>query len=207
MTVFFSSDLHLSHRAVSFQRRYGQWPADKADVTEEDVAWHNDLLAQRWDAVVRPDDVVWVLGDLIANTKSLTKALLWIAARPGRKNFVWGNHDPGHPLHSDSHKWDEVYKGAFETVGSLRKRRILGQEVYLSHFPYEDVAASSKEGRFEQHRLPDLGRPVLHGHTHSEEQVTHTACGTIQIHCGVDAWDLGPVPLETITEILREILR
>lgn len=202
MTVWFTSDLHWGHRAIAFQRRYGHWPADKADVTAEDVAWHNDRLAAQWDAAVRRDDVVWVCGDLIANTKSLTEALLWISRRPGVKHFLWGNHDPGHPLHSDSHKWDDVYRGAFASVGVLRKRRILGQEVYLSHFPYEDVAADSPEGRYEQHRLLNLRVPIIHGHTHSKEKVTHIA-GAIQIHVGVDAWDMGPVPLETITEILR----
>lgn len=202
MSVFFTSDLHLFHRAVAYDRRYGGWPADKADVTEDDVAWHNDLLAEKWDAVVRRDDVVWVLGDLIASSQSLTKALLWIAERPGRKHFVWGNHDPGHPMHSDSQKFDGRYRGAFESVGMMRKRRIFGQEVFLCHFPYDDVATSSPEGRFEQFRLPNLGKPIIHGHTHSKERVTDVG-GTRQIHVGPDAWDMAPVPLEAVVEMLR----
>lgn len=202
MTVFCTSDLHLFHRAVAYDRRYGGWPADKNDVTPEDVAWHNDLLAEKWDAAVGKNDLTWVMGDLIASNKNLEDALDWIEARPGIKHYVWGNHDPGHPMHSDSPRWERRYRRAFETVDMMRSRRIEGKKVFLYHFPYVDVGASGPEGRFEEFRLKNLGVPIIHGHTHSKERVTH-ADGTIQIHVGPDAWDMAPVPLETITELLQ----
>lgn len=214
MTVYFTSDLHLFHRAVAYDRRYGGWPKDRSLVTSEDVVWHNNLLAERWDATVRPDDVVWVLGDLIANNKFLTDALEWVNNRPGTKHIVLGNHDPAHPMHSESHKFEDAYRTAFKSVGTMRKRTVvLGdgskQTVMLSHFPYEGDGDGSAEREI-QYRLRNQGLPILHGHTHSKNKVTG-ACPDLltgpskQIHVGLDAWDYTPVPLEAVVELLDAV--
>lgn len=214
MGVWFTSDLHIGHRAVAYTRRYGAWPEDRSLVTPEDVEWHDALLAGCWDSVVKPDDVVWGLGDLIANPKSLPAALEWIKARPGRKHWVLGNHDPAHPMHSESHKWENQYRDAFESVGIVRKRYVPlpdggRQSVLLSHFPYRGDS-DGKEDRCTQWRLPNEGLPVLHGHVHSKEKVIGAIYSptpgkidrALQIHVGVDAWDFGPVSLEEVGELL-----
>ena len=53
--------------------------------------------------------------------------------------------------------------------------------------------------RFAQYRLPDEGRWLLHGHTHIADQRIHGR----QIHVGLDAWDLRPVPLGEIEDAVR----
>ena len=211
MTVFFTSDPHIGHRAVAYQRRYGSWPSDRSLVTPEDVEWHDALLAERWDAAVGKDDIVWVLGDLVANPKHFDTALEWIAARPGTKNLVLGNHDPGHPMHRDSHKWQRRYLDAFESVQQSARRYIplpdgSRQEVLLSHFPYD--GDNGTEGRHTQWRLRNEGVAILHGHVHSGEQLTYVSYGpqgvlnTAQVHVGVDAWNMTPVSLEQVADLL-----
>lgn len=220
MTVWFTSDLHLGHRAVAYDRRYGGWPKDRSLVTPEDVEWHDTMLADKWDAVVGKDDVVWGLGDLIANPKSLPAALEWIDKRPGRKHWILGNHDPAHPLHSESEKWEKRYHEVFESVGIVRRRTITlpggaKQTALLSHFPYRGDG-DGREDRCDQFRLRDKGLPILHGHTHSKERITTSDhqepdhredqdglyAPAMQVHVGVDAWNFAPVSLEQIAELL-----
>ncbi len=85
-----------------------------------------------------------------------------------------------------------------------------GTEVLLSHFPYH---RDRGEARHTQWRLPNEGRWLLHGHTHGTERVTYSVARlgesihkkTVrEIHVGVDAWDLTPVPLTTIASLIKE---
>lgn len=215
MTVWFTSDLHLSHKAMAFYRYAGRWPSpeDRAEIKTFMVESHNDLLAERWDAAVRPDDVVWVLGDLTANDSHLDAALAWVRDRPGSKHFILGNHDPAHPMYSDSHKWMPRYLEAFESVQMAASRKVTLSDgtktrVLLSHFPYAGDG-DLKEDRATQFRLRNEGMPLLHGHVHSREHLTlapvndsSRAALAAQIHVGVDAWGLAPAPLERIVELL-----
>lgn len=175
---------------------YGEMP----DV-ERVVAWHDEILAEHWDSVVRKDDIVWVLGDISSGANQAQRdALAWIQQRPGIKHLIAGNHDGVHPLHRDSHRWLPVYlDGAFATVQMAAKRRVALREghvsAFLSHFPYE---ADRGATRYPEWRLRDMGNYLLHGHTHAPEKF----CGR-EIHVGVDAWGFRPVPLDEITAYIQ----
>ncbi|HOW95258.1 MAG TPA: hypothetical protein PLF91_12290, partial [Mycolicibacterium fallax] len=127
------------------------------------------------------------------------RALRWLAERPGTKRLIAGNHDGVHPMHRDATALLPDYLKVFESVGLAARRRIGGVEVLLSHFPYQDSTdPADTHNRYEQWRLPNLGVWLLHGHTHSGQRVRGHA-----IHVGVDAWELGPVPLSAVAELLR----
>lgn len=216
MAVYFTSDHHLYHRAMTFLRRYGHWPRteeERASVTQEDIDWHNEMLADKWGSVVRKkDDLVIVVGDCTANSKSVPEAIQWYKQRPGVKRLVPGNHDPVHAMHSDSNKWHKMYLEAFDSIELFATRKIsLGpnkvQRVLISHFPYTGDG-DLKEDRDTQFRLRNEGLPLLHGHVHTKDQVTHSPMGPAQvpvkqIHVGVDAWDFAPVSLDEIVELLK----
>lgn len=134
MSVWLTSDLHIGHRKVAETRGYGY-------INSDIVTAHDAALAHLWDAVVHPDDHVWVLGDISAGGSAAQKnALQWIKQRPGHKHLIAGNHDGCHPMHRDSHKWQAIYLSAFDSVQMAAKRRVpLAQghvSVMLSHFPY-----------------------------------------------------------------------
>lgn len=197
--VFFTSDLHLEHDLVARLRGFST------------TAAHDAELAYRWDATVRPEDAVWVTGDVCVGGSALTKrALEWVSRRPGVKYLVPGNHCRVHPHHRDSHRWQRTFMElAFESVQPFARRRIDGQDVLLSHFPY--VGDSGPEERYTQYRLPCEGLPIIHGHTHSRSrysQVDHYVGEGVtllvpQVHVGLDAWDLTPAPLEAVADYLR----
>lgn len=171
------------------------------------VERHDAVLAFRWDAVVKPDDVVWVLGDISVGGKGAQlKALEWIKQRPGIKHLISGNHDSCHPLHRDSHKWQRTYLEAFESVQMAAKRRVPLPDghvsVMLSHFPYSGDHGAD---RYQEWRLRETCMSVIHGHTHSDQKLSLTLeRGTPQIHVGVDAWNLTPVHWDEIVKIVQE---
>jgi calcineurin-like phosphoesterase family protein len=170
MTLYFTSDLHFGHRLVAKHRGY-----------EDDVPGHDAEIIEAWKKHVQPDDIVWVLGDVsVSNPKG---ALITLADLPGRKRLVAGNHDPVHPMHRDAPKWAAKYAAVFEYVAPFARIKVCGVEALLSHFPYE--RDRNEETRYPQWRLPDLGLPLLHGHTHSIEK---TWPGTKEVHVGWDAW-------------------
>jgi len=178
--VWFTSDLHLGHRLIAGLRGFNG-----------DTEAHDAALADAWDSTVGTTDQVWVLGDLTLSNPNA--ALEWVSRRPGQKHLIVGNHDKAHPMFRDSHKWQPIYLRAFSSVQMAARRKVAGQSVLLSHFPY---AADRGETRYPEWRLPDAGTPLLHGHTHWSERYTSGH----ELHVGVDAWGLHPVPLKAVEE-------
>lgn len=82
--LFALADLHLSGT--------GDKPMD---VFGELWREHPRRMAAAWDASVSPDDTVLLAGDLswARNLESARADLAWIAARPGSKLLLRGNHD------------------------------------------------------------------------------------------------------------------
>lgn len=212
MSVWFTSDLHIGHEAVARMR-----------VPWREVGYHDRMLACGWDSVVKPDDQVWVLGDLtVGGTEAVARALNWISDRPGVKHLIAGNHDPVHPMYRDSHRWLSAFGQVFASVQPFARRKIGDHRVLLSHFPY---VGDRGEDRCSQYRLRDEGMPILHGHTHSADGVSWAARLewsaaqprrgggldmplsriTLQVHVGVDAWRYAPVHLDTVADLLRAV--
>jgi Predicted phosphoesterase or phosphohydrolase len=198
MTKWYTSDLHIGHFLVADLR------ARVLELTFDDprqaIAWHDQMLAANWDAIVRRDDQVWILGDLSCGGRMVqAAALAWLAQRPGEKHLVSGNHDTCWPGHRNAHKEQRLYlNSGIASVQPFARHRINGHEVLLSHFPY--VGDHSETDRYDQYRLRDEGRYLLHGHTHSRDQVSNDR----QIHVGVDAWDFRPVNLDQIMEFIPQ---
>lgn len=199
---------------MALHRYLRYFPDTGAPLIEQCVTWHDQVLADNWDAIVDKDDQVWVLGDIcLGGTASRKRALEWVKARPGTKHLISGNHDDCHPMHRNSHTQQPVYLDAFASVQMAAKKRIPLEEghltVFLSHFPYR-----ADRGPFARHlewRLVNAGVILLHGHTHSEEKISYDTSvwdpqlKTPQIHVGLDAWDLRPVPFDKVKELVLQV--
>jgi calcineurin-like phosphoesterase family protein len=195
MTTWFVSDLHLGHKLVSEKRGY-------IDVADHDAAVMTSLDQVTW------DDVLWILGDVTCtgNRDRLLELLAVLEKHPARKHLVTGNHDPVHPMHRESHKWQSIYQSVFDSVQAFARVRVRGTDqnvpkrnILLSHFPYSGDSLDSD--RYAQYRLPDLGLPLVHGHTHSSERLSRSPKGTLQINVCWEAWRR-PVRYEEIVELL-----
>lgn len=82
--VFALADLHLSETGLKPMDRFGELWRE-----------HSRRMAEAWDRSVRPDDHVLLAGDIswARNPAEAVPDLAWIAARPGRKVLLRGNHD------------------------------------------------------------------------------------------------------------------
>lgn len=219
MSVWFTSDHHVSHRLVAELRWRDAFPDIEMPMAEHVIAWHDQLLAQNWDAVVIPGDTVWVAGDISSGTDKAQRAALdWFSHRPGTVHLVDGNHDGPHPMHRDSYKWQQIYLAhpkardprvkTFASVSFAVKRRILLPKeghvsVILNHMPYR--LDRGPETRYPEWRLPNCGLILVHGHTHSTDIITYDD-GTPQIHIGLDAHNLSPVHGDTLRDLVWEVL-
>lgn len=102
MKLYAFSDFHLS----------GQPQTKPMDIFGANWKNHPDKIRTAWLARIRPEDVVIIAGDLSwgRNLKDALPDLQWIAALPGRKIVVRGNHD---------YWWDTVAKMTRATGGAF----------------------------------------------------------------------------------------
>lgn len=164
----------------------------------------DETLISNWNAVVGPEDEVFHLGDVALGDKDR-----WVdifKRLNGRKTLVIGNHDRIFAANSENYqqKFVELYNQMFDDYYDNLRGIWLddGTIVDLSHFPYD---GDSHDGdRYEQYRLKDSGRILIHGHTHSTEKFTRSKRGTKQIHVGVDAWNYSPVSEDTIIQLIEK---
>jgi calcineurin-like phosphoesterase family protein len=155
VALFFTADTHFGdHRTINIHRR------PFADVAEMDAA-----IVAGWNAVVRPDDVVWHLGDVARRPADVPDLL---ARLNGTKHLVRGNNDD--PATGQAAGWASVQDYA-ELVED-------GIPLILCHYPFR-----SWNG---QHR-----RSIdLHGHSHGRLKPLPR-----QFDVGVDARGFRPVTL------------
>lgn len=203
-SVWFSSDTHFLHRLVAGHRSFAS------------SAEHDETIISRWNKLVRPDDLVWHLGDVGLGSEA--RVLEQAARLNGRKQLIAGNHDLCWPGHRDARKYQRRWLEVFESVQAFAKIRLDGRMVVLSHFPYEgDHTADERAIQF---RLRDEGEWLVHGHTHQRNRLgpnarwlhIATAGGPFgeprprgrEVHAGLDAWDLRPASDADILGVIRE---
>jgi calcineurin-like phosphoesterase family protein len=160
VAIFFTSDTHWGdHRTLNI------WKRPFASVAEMDA-----LMLERWNEAVRPDDVVWHLGDFCRRPAD-APALL--ARLNGTKHLVAGNNDP--PAVREAAGWASVQDYADLEPDGGRPRLV------LCHYAFRTWR--------DQHK----GALNLHGHSHGRLKPLPR-----QQDVGVDVWDWRPVSLERI---------
>lgn len=183
MKVLYCSDPHFRHKKVSEIRGFAS------------VEDHDQAIVANWNSAVGKNDIVWVLGDVTIGSGGLD----YVALLNGRKHLIVGNHDAVFPGHRDSHKAQRKWLEYFDSIQAYARRKVRGVEFMMSHFPYS--GDHTAVDRYPGYRLRDVGMLLVHGHTHENIQL-HSGRPR-QLHVGLDAWDLKPVPEEKVVELLR----
>lgn len=117
MGIYVTADLHLGHANII---KY----CDRPFATVDEM---NETIIEKWNYLVRDEDVVYVLGDMALCSRSKVETL--IARLRGYKVLVMGNHDRQHGV-----AWwlnvgfSEVHKGPIEL-------NAFGTTFLLSHEP------------------------------------------------------------------------
>lgn len=188
--VWYTADTHFMHKYLALDIR--------GFVSVEE---HDEAVIEKWNKTVAPDDVVWHLGDFsLKNPFDFSHIL---SRLNGTIHLIAGNHDRCFSGIRDAHKWLAAYYNAgFASVQPFARKRLAGQNILLSHFPYTGDHGAD---RYTQYRLRNEGLPLVHGHTHFKAQESW-ALLTPQLHVGMDAWNLTPVNQEVVLERVMKML-
>ena len=152
--IYFTSDTHFSHN-----RGFLYEPRGFSSIEE-----HDETIVENWNKVVKPEDIVFLLGDTMLNNND--KGIEYLNRLNGSIWFIRGNHDSGERIYRIYHECPRIHfleggSDNFATIATIKKFN--GYNVYLSHYPtytsYIENMAPLK-----QHMLN------FHGHTHSKNK-------------------------------------
>lgn len=164
MTIWFTSDHHFHHTKIL---EYCKRPFPNLE------AMHT-ALQDRWNAVVLPQDEVWVLGDFAFGPHPSIARLL--DSLEGRKHLVQGNHDRHRPA---------VYlRCGFASVQQHAELELEGLRIRMRHRPPDHSEAAQL---------------TLCGHVHEKWAWDPVR---LTLNVGVDVWDFRPISAEQVAETL-----
>lgn len=213
MTIYFTSDLHFYHKnVIKFCNRpfrtknpfFRLWEWWTGNISEASVKIMNEALIANWNAVVKPEDTVYCLGDVSMAFRPIE---LYSHRLNGKKFLVPGNHDFCHSYHKKGRrpdtrqKWIKLYQDNGWIILPEQITVVLPDlgEIQLCHHPriYDEPNPAFTD-KFERWRPAENTKDsiwLLHGHTHSRNQLN---LQQKMIDVGVDANNYTPVSLETI---------
>lgn len=115
MAVFYIADPHFGHNAAI---RLNNRPFE----TVEEM---DNTMLSNWRSIVRPDDEVYIVGDLIFRAKKLPE--YYLDQLTGRKHLILGNHDKW-SKHVDLDKY-------FESISQIKEITDVDRHIVLCHYP------------------------------------------------------------------------
>lgn len=153
---FWVADLHLGHPKVAEIRGY------------EETFSHDARIMDQLFSTSR-DDVVWVLGDISSGKpEHEERALNLLREVPAQLHLIAGNHDSVSSIHRQGYKKQREWLEVFDSIQQFGRIKLGGHHILMSHYPYARSGdGPGREGsRYAEFRLPDVGAPLIHGHTH-----------------------------------------
>jgi calcineurin-like phosphoesterase family protein len=161
---FFTSDHHFWHRKIH------EYCGRPWSVVEE----MNEVMVSRWNAVVKPEDTVYHLGDFCFGPTEKIAAMR--ARLNGKIILTRGNHDRSKA---------SMFRAGFDAVYKRLDIALDGYTLTALHDP-DKVGDSSADY-------------ILCGHVHESWK----SRGNI-INVGVDKWDFTPVSWDRLLTYMKE---
>ena len=172
--IYYTSDLHFFHFNIL---RICNRPFSSLEEMHE-------ALINNWNKKVRPEDTVYILGDLSYKCQDITDLYKILKRLNGHKILVQGNHD---------HKWLKIFKNTypkeikeiFEEITFYKEILDGSKQVALFHYPIEDYNHQYHGGYH------------LFGHIHNSGGVKKLEK---RFNVGVDVNDFTPMTLDELIE-------
>jgi calcineurin-like phosphoesterase family protein len=178
MNTFFTSDTHFGHANII---KYCKRPF--ASVEEMD-----NTLIHNWNAIVRPEDTVYHLGDFAVGGGP---AAPYLRRLNGKIQFCLGNHDKRLvKMYLDIELELQSYLNEAVQFGTpyLREVTVEKQKIILCHYAMKVWNGSHK------------GDWQLYGHSHGTLPDDPT---TLSCDVGVDCWNYFPVSMEQLRDKMK----
>jgi calcineurin-like phosphoesterase family protein len=150
---------------------------------------HNNIMVERWNKAVGPNDVVLHLGDLVFTTNANKQRLFFESLGPslhGQKYLILGNHD--------RKDWERFYVAAGFAVIRPFSMQYKGYTVSFDHYPANQGAISKGDDNIR-----------VHGHIHNNGyQNVHVKRKQMKrygnINTSVEVIDYTPQPIERLLD-------
>lgn len=163
---WFTSDLHFFHKNVIVycKRPFAsQIELETGNIKDSSLKYMNSALIRRWNAMVKPEDYVYCLGDFSMNTNRMRDVAPKLN---GYKYLVPGNHDKVFWSEKDLKKYNDA---GWNILPNKHPYRINRYKILLSHLPYAEEESKKYDTRYFELR-PTVGGHgesiLLHGHLH-----------------------------------------
>lgn len=164
MNIFLIADLHVGHtNCLTFKTNEGTPLRPYSTVEEMDAA-----LEANWNSVVRPQDKVYVLGDLVMHKRNLP----FFDRVVGEKVLIKGNHD----IEKLS-----AYTPYFKDIRACHQL----DKFILTHIPIHPQSLSRWKGN-------------IHGHLHSNKVMLDGVPDPRYICVSVEQINFTPISLEIL---------
>lgn len=176
--VFFTADCHFGHTNII---KYCGRPF-------KNINHMNEEIVERWNKKVKPDDLVYHLGDFAY--KGQLNARNFEHRLNGNIVHVQGNHDKNNGV---------------KTCITSCIMEFGGKVAYVKHEP----PSLWQNGTIES-KVIALCDMILCGHVHSlwKYQVISSMGKTIpMINVGVDVWDYAPIDIFTVMKFYNKVVR
>ncbi len=172
--IWVTSDLHFNHD------REFIWKARGFNSVDE----MNHAIVDRYNSVVKPEDEVFILGDLMLGRDTVS-GLDLISSLNGHKTIIRGNHDSKKRIDAYEACGWQVYNSLY-----LDYKKYL---FYLSHYP-------TMTGNLE---VESMHQTILNlfGHTHQTSNFYNDI--PYCFHVGVDSHNCYPISLDSIIEEIK----
>lgn len=178
--IWFTSDLHLFHNKefIYSDRGYGN------------IDDHNAAVVANINSLVKPEDDLYILGDLFLN--STDDGINLLKKLNGIKHIILGNHDTDTKVTLLEHNRQECKIGELVFATRIKYKKYY---FYLSHYPTITHDFDSTD---------ILTKCVinLYGHTHQKEKFYNN--NPCMYNVGLDAQEMYPVSIDKIIEDITE---
>lgn len=175
--IYITSDTHFGH-----DKDFLYAPRGFSSIEEHDAA-----IIEKWNSIVKPDDTVYHLGDvMLGNNESGIQKLEKLN---GHFYIILGNHDTS--------ARQELYLMARNVDGIEFGQPIKYKKFrfFLSHYP--TLCSNADDGENLREHVINLC-----GHSHTQDRFKDWGTNLIY-HCELDAHDCAPVSLDQIIEDCR----
>ena len=168
--IFYTADLHLGHENII---SYCNRPFSS-------VGEMNETIVSYWNAVVRSEDEVYILGDVLFKINSSSP--LYLDRMNGKKHLIIGNHD------KRNLKIDR-FRALFDSIDNYLEVIDEDRRVILFHYPIVEW-----DGYYR-------GCYHLYGHIHNSDNEANRIMQAVPnaFNAGVDLNDFTP---QTLTQLI-----
>lgn len=181
--IFLTSDLHFCHDQEFLYKPRGF----------NSVEEMNEAIVERWNSVVKPNDIIYNLGDMAMN--DVAGAVPYLQQLNGTQIWFFGNHDTINKIQLIQDNCLRIiragdYHCSYATVLKYGKLTC-----YLSHYP--TLTANYDDDRhFSQHVIN------FHGHVHSRTPWINPR-NPFMYDVGMDSHNCTPIHIEEAISDIR----